>query len=162
MSKEITKSNILVELTDKFGLRDYEREDFLFSEFVLPTYDIGAHTKKWEIARHRKPVGANGVFEFFVVPANEEWRVRRLTLIHETGANFDIDQLYHYNFKVATDINYLFYDTTAPITTGKVKIFEFPADIPMAYQDRLIANVSNYVAGGYISLHILREVTVIR
>ena len=162
MTKEITKANILQEIQDKFGLREWEATKFLFNETVMPIYDIDQHVRKWVCIRGRKPIAGNGAVSFFSVPPVERWHVRRLSVFHETGANFDIDQVFFY--RGATECQYVFYDTTSPLTSGTVKIFEFPQDIPMEYGELadIRINVSNFVGGGYVALHMLREVETIR
>ena len=160
--KRITRANVMGELVDKFALQEYEREDFLFGEFVVPTYDIGNHVKTWVCEEERKAISANGATHFFLIPVTELWHVRRIDVIHETGANFDIDQVFFYGS--ALKHQYLFYDTTTPIVSGTIKIFDLPQDVPMKTSQliNLYINVVNFVAGGYVSVHMLKEVEIIR
>jgi len=160
--KRITRANIMGELVDKFALQEHEKEEFLFGEFVVPTYDIGAHVKGWESAEKRNAITADGTADFFNCPETERWNVRRVDVIHETGANFDVNQIFFY--KSATEHQYLFFDETSPLQSGGVKIFDLPQDVMM---DRggfkgLRINVANFVAGGYISINMWREVETIR
>ena len=150
------------ELVDKFSLEEHEREDFLFGEFVVPVYDIGAHVANWESIEKRIAISADGPRTFFTIPEDAEWKIRRVDVIHEAGANFDIDQVFFY--ESTTKHQYLFYNTAAPITSGTVNLFELPQDITMKRNmlSTIEINVSNFVAGGYVSLNVLREVTVVR
>ena len=88
MTKEITKARILQELQDKFGLREYEAENFLFSETVTPTYDIAPHLAKWEIEISLVSITSASSFLFFTVPETERWTLRGyLVLYGMTGAH---------------------------------------------------------------------------
>ena len=162
MTKEITKSIILQEIADKFALRDFEPEKFLFGEYVIPTYDIAPHVRNWVNTRHRIEVTGNGSYQILYVPATERYHVRRMSLLHETGANFDIDQVLIAG--LSGSVQYLFYDTVAPITSGTVKIFEFIQDIPMQQGSlwEMMFNVSNFVTGGYVATHVLNEEEILR
>ena len=164
MTKEITKAILLQELKDKFELRDFEAARFLFDETVVPTYDIGEHVKLWESARSRIAIAANGSTHFFRVEMDERWSVRKIDVFNETGGNFDITQVYLY-----TDVNtnqFLFHDTVAPIANGTVTMFDLPQDIRMERANGglefLYLTVANFVAGGYVTVHMLKEVETIR
>ena len=77
MTKEITKAIILQEIQDKFKLRDWEAERFLFSELVIPTYDISKHVQHW-ISDHKDvSITSAASFVFFTVPDNERWYLSR-------------------------------------------------------------------------------------
>jgi len=160
--KRITRANIMGELVDKFSLEEHEREDFLFGEFVVPTYDVGAHVKHWVVERNRKTITGNGDNYVHSVPSNERWRMRRVVVINEAGGNFDIEQIYFYADAVA--FQHIFYDTTTPIAAGTVNIFAFPQDVIMEKggMSSMHFNVVNYVAGGYVSIHVLKEVEILR
>jgi len=162
MTKEITKANIIQEIQNKFQLREFTPAQFLFDETVVPTYDMGQHVKAWDMSRGRVAVSANGTLIPYAVPETEQWRIRRLSLINETGGNFDVDQIFTYHPSVPTAITYVFYNTASPIGTGTVKIFEFPQDIPMSPGEHVMINISNYVGAGYVSVHMLKEVETIR
>ena len=161
MTKEITKVDIIQQIQDKFKLREFETSSFLFSEKVVPTYDIGQHVKQWALHRDRIEITGNGGAYFPDVPQTEQWRIRRITLIHETGANFDITQFAYYaTGEISFD--YLFYDTTTPIASGTVKIFQLPQDLILSHGMRFFITIANFVAGGYVAMHTLREVETLR
>ena len=162
MTKEITKSIILQEMQDKFQLRDFESARFLFDETVIPTYDVGAHVKHWTVTRDRQVVSGNGALFFHVVPYDERWRVRKIDVYSETGGNFDIDQIFIAT--AGTEYQYLFFNTAAPIANGTVNMFNLPQDIAMqrSMLYTVYINVANFVAGGYVAIHMLREVETIR
>ena len=46
MTKEITKSFILQQIQDKFRLREFTAENFLFSETVIPIYNVENHLEE--------------------------------------------------------------------------------------------------------------------
>ena len=160
--KKITRASIIGELVDKFSLEEKEREEFLFGESVVPTYDIGQHVKKWTVVRDRIVVTGNGMLHLHTVPDNTRWRVRKLDVMNEAGGNFDIDQVFLFKNSVA--VQYLFYDTTAPLANATVNIFAFSQDITMEKGELVDVgfNISNYVAGGYVTIHMLREVEILR
>ena len=161
MSKEITKASILQEIQNKFKLRDFEPEKFLFSEMVTPTYDIGDHVKHWESERCREQITANGVTIMCTVPENERWRVRKIDVINEGGANFKINQVFFYGS--ATKLQYLYFNN-AGIASGAVEFFPLEQDIFMEHDEMntLQLNVIDFVAGGYVAVHVLKEVETIR
>ena len=161
MSKEITKANILQEIQNKFKLRDFEPEKFLFSEIVTPTYDIGDHVKHWESERFREQITANGVAVMCTVPDNERWRIRKVDVINEAGANYLINQVLFYGS--ATKNQYLYFNYTG-IASGGIELFSLRQDIFMEHGelDTFRINVASFVAGGYASVHILKEVETIR
>ena len=88
MTKEITKANILQELGDKFQLREFEPEKFLFSELVVPVYDIASHLTRHEVKHNTMSVTSVTGFLFFTVPENERWILRAYQVIFGmTGAH---------------------------------------------------------------------------
>ena len=160
--KRITRANIMGELVDKFSLQEYEREDFLFGEFVVPIYDIGAHVRHWVPERFRVQVTGNGDLIAAYVPDNEQWHIRKIDVMNEAGGNFDIDQVYLY--KSALQAQYVFYNTTTPLPAGTVTIFSFPQDIVATFATlaHIHVNIANFVAGGWVTLHVLKEVEILR
>ena len=87
MTKEITKAFILQEIQDKFKLRELTPEKFVFSEMVIPTYDVGPHLTTWEIKKKTVSITAADAFTFFTVPENEQWLLRSYQVIYlATGA----------------------------------------------------------------------------
>ena len=94
MSKEITKAFILQQLEDKFKLRDFEHEKFIFSETVIPTYNIEQHLLKWEIKRETVPATSVAAFLFFTVPDDEQWTMRAYAVIFLGVATVKITGVY--------------------------------------------------------------------
>ena len=88
MTKEITKAHILQELGDKFQLREFEAERFLFSELVVPVYDIAPHLTRHEVKHATVSITSTASFLFFTVPENERWILRAYQVIFGmTGAH---------------------------------------------------------------------------
>ena len=87
MTKEITKAYILQQLQDKFKLREFEPGNFLFSETVIPVYNIEPHLSTWEVKEKTVNITSADSFTFFTVPFNERWTLRAYQLIFQmTGA----------------------------------------------------------------------------
>ena len=76
MTKEITKSYILQQLQDKFKLREYIHEPFLFGETVIPTYDVGIHLSEWHVKTETVSITSAIGFTFYTIPENERWTLR--------------------------------------------------------------------------------------
>ena len=107
MSKEITKSFILQEITDKFKLREWEPERFTFSEQVVPVYNIEQHLKTWEVVSNTLSMTSAAAFTFFTVPQNERWVLRGYQIIYgATGAHKGTGLFLSYRPE-GTDIIYL-------------------------------------------------------
>ena len=87
MTKEITKAFILQQMQDKFGLREFEAAKFLFSEQVIPVYEIGGHINKFFIQKETVSItsGAPTGFLFFTVPENERWTFTNYNITFMTG-----------------------------------------------------------------------------
>ena len=87
MTKEITKAFILQQLQDKFKLREFEPGKFLFSETVLPVYNVEPHLSTWEVLETTVSITSAAAFNFFIVPDNERWTLRAYQLLFGmTGA----------------------------------------------------------------------------
>ena len=76
MTKEITKSYILQQLQDKFKLREYVHEPFLFGETVIPTYDVGIHLSEWHVKTETISITSATGFIYYAIPENERWTLR--------------------------------------------------------------------------------------
>ena len=81
MTKEITKSIILQEIQDKFKLREYEPSKFIFSEEVIPIYDLGPHFGTREVQTIDVSITSTGNKLFFTVPEDERWFIQAYNLI---------------------------------------------------------------------------------
>ena len=76
MTKEITKARIIQEIQDKFKLREFSPERFLFDETVVPIYNVGSHLEKWEVKRNTVSITSAFYPIFFTVPDSEKWTIR--------------------------------------------------------------------------------------
>ena len=87
MTKEITKAFIIQQIEDKFKLRDFEPEKFLFSETVIPVYNIEPHLSAWEVKASTVNITSAEAYTFFTVPDTERWTLRSYQLLFQaTGA----------------------------------------------------------------------------
>ena len=73
MTKEITKAFILQQIQDKFALREFAPEKFLFSEMVMPVYDIEPHLEEWWNRYSQVTITATGAPVLFTVPEDSRW-----------------------------------------------------------------------------------------
>ena len=94
MSKEITKANILQEIQDKFGLREWEVEKFLFSETVVPTYDIRQHTENPVTNYKTVSITSAAAFLFFTVPEDEIWHLNGYNIVFLAAGAYTVTGLY--------------------------------------------------------------------
>ena len=86
MTKEITKAHILQQIQDKFSLREFEAAKFLFSETVLPIYDMGQHLyERWQ-KYATQSVTTTGGLQFYTVPDDEQWTLSLYDVVFMTGA----------------------------------------------------------------------------
>ena len=152
MTKEITKAYILQQIQDKFGLREYEAEKFLFSELVTPTYDIERHltTVTRGFADISIPSGPSPR-EFFLVPSNERWHLHGYNVIFVTGV-----------FTIAgvmigrhTSAEYFYLDLAAAQNTSYTHLLS--QDIILNPGDRLLVYIDGYTSSG--NLHMIIDYT---
>ena len=88
MTKEITKAYILQQIEDKFKLREFEPSPFVFSETVVPVYNIEQHLMSWHVYEKAVNITSAAAFVFFNVPDNERWLMRAYMVIFgATGAH---------------------------------------------------------------------------
>ena len=115
MTKEITKANIIRELQDKFGLREFEPERFAFSERVIPTYDIGPHVRTWVTKYVEHSITGTGAFAFYFVPDDERWRLRRYDVVFMGAGGFTVAGVLH---RTLISSYFVYLDLTAAQTVS--------------------------------------------
>ena len=96
MTKEITKAKIIQEIQDKLSLREFESSPFLFSETVIPIYDIKPHLERWRVALKEKSVSSAAAVGFFVVPNDEKWTLSRYDVIFMAAGAYTVTGAYIY------------------------------------------------------------------
>ena len=94
MTKEITKARIIQEIQDKFALRELEPEVFSFSERVIPTYNVEQHLLAWTAKYETVQMTSAAAFEFFEVPENEKWKLRRYDVVFLAAGAYKVTGLY--------------------------------------------------------------------
>ena len=95
MTKEITRARILQEIQDKFKLREWEAERFLFSETVIPVYDIEQHVENWHMRYEELSITSAPVaYAFFTVPEDEKWHLRGYNIIFMAEGAYTVTGLY--------------------------------------------------------------------
>ena len=156
MTKEITKSIILQELENKFGLREFDLAKFLFDETVIPTYDVGQHLGTWYQNRRTVAITGTGAALFYTVPMDEKWHVSRYDVVFMTGvysiAGMYIDRVH----ELAADTT-VYLDLKAAQTTSYH--IEIATPVVLEPGDLIYANVDGYTSTGDLRIYIdfLRE-----
>ena len=156
MTKEITKSIILQELTDKFKLREFAPAKFLFDETVVPTYDIGPHLIKTVLKTNTLTITGTGGREYFPVPENEKWFLHRYNIIFLTGA-FTIAGAYLAKPGIA---DYLYMDLAPAISVSYAVNLPYPAMLEPG--EDIAINVDGYTTTGNLEMRIGVTVEEIR
>ena len=153
MTKEITKSRILQEMQDKLCLREFEPDNFLFSETVLPVYDVGPHLReqwqKWVV----KNITATGAVYFYMVPDDEQWTLSRYDVVFMTGA-FTVAGVYLVRVSAHRDPDtaYIYLDLAAAQNTSyHVELHEPVILEPHSF---LYINIDGYTTTGDLRLYI--------
>ena len=149
MTKEITKSIILQEMQDKFGLREFAPANFLFEETVVPVYDIQKHLVTPENMAATKSITASGSYIFFSVPADEKWVLNGYTIIFVTGAFTVAGALLG---RTSIDSSYLYLDLSAAISTSYTHLL--PNPIVLFPSEKLGINVDGYTSTGDLLMRI--------
>ena len=157
MTKEITKSIILQEIEDKFALREFDSAKFLFSETVIPNYDVGHHLIKPEVKRSTKTITSAAYNTFFTVPDTERWFLDRYNVIFMTGV-FTISGVMVTRPLVATD--YIYLDLAAAISASYV--YNLPQPVIIEPGEDIGINVDGWTSIGDLMLRIGVRVEEIR
>jgi len=158
MSKEITKAIVLQQLQDKLGLRDYEVAPFLFSETVIPIYDIGPHFKHRKIEYASRDIAATGNVIFFVVPQNERWKLQLYDVVFMGAGAYTVAGATIRRLDGLPDTVYL--DMTAAQTIS-YHVSVSPG-IVLDPADAIGINVDGYTSPQALRLYIDYEVEEIR
>ena len=160
MTKEITKAFILQQIQDKFKLRDYEHEKFVFSETVIPTYNIEQHLVDYSAAYKTVSItsGSSG-YEFFLIPENERWALATYNVVFITGV-YGVTGLYIVRAKRTHDGAMAYLDMTAGQTTSYAK--HLPQPVILDAGDRVYLYVDSWTSIGDLRLYIDYTRVVIR
>ena len=149
MTKEITKAYILQELQDKFKLRDFEAEKFLFSETVIPTYSVQQHVERHISRYDTKSVTSTGELVFITVPDNERWHLNRYVAMFLTGA-YTISGFYIRRPRTEKNTAFIYLDLTAAQSVSYA--IELLKPVVMNPGDFLSANIDGYTSTGNLRL----------
>ena len=155
MTKEITKAKILQEIQDKFRLREFLPEKFLFAETVIPVYNIEKHTQTWVITRKSVTATGTGGILLRTVPENEQWALRAYDVVFVSGV-FTATGLYI--TRVQEDPTYFIY---LDLTAGQSTSYHITLPSPVVLQpgDEIQINIDGYTSSGvlYIYLDVMKE-----
>jgi len=155
--KRITRAKIMGELVDKFSLQEYEREDFLFGEFVVPTYDIGAHVKHRTNKYFQTSVTGTGPLSFAFIPSGERWTLHRYDVVF-MGLTFTVSGIYTRRGVAATQFCYL--------DLGAAKAASYHIALPQPAildpGDVIYVNVDGFTSTNALRLYLDYEVEELR
>ena len=154
MTKEITKAIILQEMQDKLKLREFLPEPFVFSETVVPIYDIEPHLVRPQIKNNTVSVTAGpAACMFFSVPIDEKWRLHGYNVIFKTGV-YTVAGLMIY--RGGTVSNYFYIDLEAGQSASYIN--NLSKDVLLDPTDQIHLYVDGYTSTGNLELRI--DVTV--
>ena len=155
MTKEITKAFVLQEMQDKLGLREWIPEKFLFSENVIPTYNIEQHLQFWGSYWHQMTVTETGGVNITRVPADERWKLRAYTVTFISGSYTVAGVYIVRETRKSGDMSYL--DLTAAQSTAYLRTL--PESVILEHNDYLYVCIDGYTVSGDIrvDLDFMRE-----
>ena len=157
MTKEITKAKILQEMQDKLMLREFDPTKFLFSETVIPTYDIEQHLESWWMKYVTKNIIASGAMEFFVVPEGERWYVKRYDVVFRTGV-YTVAGVYLVRRNRDPSDCSMYLDLAAAQSVS----YHAETDVVLAPGDSVRINIDGYTSTGELRLYIDYKMEEIR
>ena len=149
MTKEITKANILQEMTDKLRLRELMTEKFVFSEMVIPTYNIEQHLEEWWHNFVDVSITGIGGFMFYTIPQNEKWHLKRYDVVFMTGV-YTIAGVYIARKNQSPAAATVYADLTAAQNTS----YHNETDVVLTRGDSILINVDGYTSTGNLRLYI--------
>ena len=147
MTKEITKARIIQEIQDKFKLREFSPEKFLFNETVVPIYNVEPHLGKWEIKRKTTSITSISYPTFFTVPESEKWTIRAYQPTFMTGSYSiagvlvgrpDATTYIYLDLKAAQNVSY---------------VVNLPVPVIVQPGEVIFVNVDGYTTTGDLLLH---------
>ena len=150
MTKEITKTRILQELEDKFALREHEKDFFLFSETVVPTYDIGQHLKQHVNTFAELSITSATSFIFFVVPMDERWTLYRYDVVFMGAGAHTVAGVY--TQRTLDSASFCYLDLTAAQSASYHVNLPFP--ILLSPGSRIKINVDGYTSTQNLRLYL--------
>ena len=159
MSKEITKAFILQEIQDKFTLREFEAAKFLFSETVIPVYNIETHLEKWTADFKDKSITGTGGVSFFTVPSDEKWTLWRYDIVFMAAGAYTVSGAYTHRFSnAAGQICYL------DLGSAKSASYHIETSTPVVLMpgSELFVNVDGYTSTADLRMYIDCLVETIR
>ena len=151
MTKEITKAYILQQLEDRFKLREYQKEDFLFSETVIPVYNIESHLFKWAVAFVEAAITTTGGKHFFIVPDTERWVLNGYNVIFMGAGAYTVAGIYITRADSGTD---LFYYLDLAAGQSVSYIHHLSREVVLNPGDRLSANIDGFTTTQNLRLYI--------
>ena len=161
MTKEITKAWILQQLEDEFALRDWESERFLFSETVIPTFDIRSHVQKptcdWE---EKSITGGSAAEWFFAVPQNERWYLSRYNVVFMAAGAYKVTGVFIDRINEVSGSSFIYLDMTLGQTVSYAN--DLPNPVRLDPGDRILIYIDDFTSTAALRLYIDYIVEVIR
>ena len=150
MTKEITKARIIQELEDKFKLREFLSEPFLFGETVVPVYNIEQHLGSRKIRYLEVNITGTGGVLFYTVPDDEKWFVSSYNIIFMGAGAYTVAGMYiARKFAAAT---FMYLDMTAGQTVSYA--VDLPKILILEPGDKMYINIDGYTAPQDLRLYI--------
>ena len=153
MTKEITKSVILQEMQDKLALREFEPDKFLFSETVVPTYDIEQHLEEHWQKYITESITAIGSQFFISIPPTEKWTMSRYDVVFMTGT-YTVAGVYFTRppaHRAPSDA-YMYLDLTAAQSVSYH--VEMSQPVILEPNSSIFINIDGYTVTGNLRLYI--------
>ena len=152
MTKEITKAVILQEIEDKFKLREYMPEKFLFGETVIPVYDLSDHLKHSQAAYIVRSVTGTGALLFTTVPANQRWLLNGYNVVFMGAGAYTVAGVF-VTRRIRDPIGATTYlDLTAAQSVSYANFLANP--LILDHGDQLSVNVDGYTSTQDLRLYI--------
>ena len=152
MTKEITKARIMQEIEDKFKLREFLPESFLFSELVVPVYDLESHLQSSEQTFVERGIAALGPVSFFEVPENERWLLRLYDVVLMAAGAYTVAGVYIQRKKRNPVASYVYLDLTAAQTVSYH--IDLMQPILLDPGDYVYINIDGYTSPANLRLYI--------
>ena len=160
MSKEITNAWILQQLEDEFKLREWIPERFLFSETVVPTFDIHENIQDAVCDLSSMSITSATGFLFFIVPQNERWYLNGYNVIFMAAGAYKVTGVYIKRIKELYPDTFIYLDMTLGQTVSYA--VDLPKSVRLDPGDTLNILVDDYTSTNWLRLIIDYTREVIR
>ena len=161
MTKEITKSILLQQIEDQLKLREWEAARFLFSETVIPVFDLREQIQEpavnyQEMAISAAPVG----ILFFTVPVDERWYLNRYNVVFMAAGAYTVTGVYVHRKKEKRYGSFIYFDMVAGQSVSYTH--DLPNPVRLDSGDKLYIYIDGYTSPADLRLYIDYIVEVVR